>query len=77
MGDIPTGFVVIEIQTASDGTASVLHSAYSSENQAWSKFHTILSFAAVSELPCHAAVILDNQGSVLGSMQYVHEAVTA
>lgn len=72
MGDIPAGFVVIEIQTASDGTTSVLHFTYDSENQAWSKFYTILSFAAVSEITCHAAVILDNQGSVLGNMQYVH-----
>ena len=77
MDNIPTGFVVIEIQTASDGTTSVLHFTYDSENQAYSKFHSILSFAAVSELPCHAAVILDNQGSVLGSMQYVHETVVS
>ena len=65
-------YLVIEIQTAQDGTVSNLVSAYDTRNEAESAYHTVLAAAAVSELPCHAAVLMTNEGFVLDSKCYRH-----
>ena len=66
-------YLVIEIQTAQDGTVSNLVSAYDTRNEAESAYHTVLAAAAVSELPCHAAVLMTNEGFVLDSKCDRHE----
>ena len=65
-------YIVIEIQTNSDGTVGTLVNSYEVRDQAESKFHTILAAAAISTLPCHAAVLLTEQGLILSNGYYEH-----
>ena len=65
-------FLVIEIQTANDGTVSTLTYQFNDRNQAESKYHYIMSFAAVSELPLYAAMIVTNLGETIMSGYYNH-----
>ena len=65
-------FIVIEIQTNSDGTVGNLVWAYANENEAYSKYHSVLASAAISNLPCHACVILRNDGQQLAAQAYRH-----
>ena len=68
-------YVVIEIQTDSEGQVSNLVSVYDDENQAKSKYHTVLSYAAVSNLPVHACTILSNEGFNVKDECYKHNVV--
>ena len=70
-------FIVIEIQTGADGTVATLTTAYDSYGAAFSKYHTILAAAAVSELPIHSAVVLDPSGTVLANQCYTHGTTSA
>ena len=65
-------FLAIELQTNSDGSVGNLVYSYDELNQAESKYHAILSAAAVSELPMHAAVLVRSDGAVLSSGFYDH-----
>ena len=66
-------FIVIEIQTSKSGTVSTLTWQYDSLNSAEAKYHSVLAAAAVSSLPCHAACILTNAGTIVKSEFYRHE----
>lgn len=66
-------FIVIEIQTNTDGSVGNLVWAYATQEQAFSKYHAVLSAASVSALPVHAAVILDNTGLQIASQYFKHE----
>ena len=66
-------YVVLEIQTNSNGTVGNLVTAYDNRSAAESAFHSILASAAVSALPAHAAVLMTNEGSVIDSRCYTHE----
>ena len=63
-------FLVVEIQTNPDGTVGNLVYAYDELNAAESKYHAVLSSAAISELPMHAAVLLRSDGAALASKFY-------
>ena len=65
-------FIVIEIQTNADGAVGNLVWAYDERAQAEAKYHTVLAAAAVSTLPCHAAVLLTEEGFALASQCYHH-----
>ncbi len=75
------GFVVVELQTALDGSIASLIYGFADltkteeENRAdaEAKYHSILAYAAKSGLPCHAAVIMRNDGSVINKQAYKHE----
>lgn len=64
-------YIVIEIQT-SDRVATLVN-AYDTENEALAKFHNILAAAAVGSLPCHAAVILTEDGMIVRNEYIRHE----
>ena len=66
-------FIVIELQTNSDGTVGNFVWAYANENDAHAKYHSVLSTAAVSTIPCHACVILRNDGQQIAAQAYRHE----
>lgn len=55
-------YVVIELQTNAEGQTANLVYAYDNLSQAMSKYHAILSAAAVSSVACHAALVLDQRG---------------
>ena len=64
-------FTVIELQT-SGNTTSVLSTNFVDINQAYQKYHQILSYAAVSELDIHAAIVVDERGYALKQEFYEH-----
>ena len=52
-------YIVTEIQLSSQGTISNITTAYDTKAEAESHYHTVLAAAALSELPSHGAVIID------------------
>ena len=66
-------YIVIELQTNPNGTVGNIVSTYPTRDEAFSKFHNILSYAAVSAHPVHAAVILDNKGQQIAAQSFEHE----
>lgn len=67
-----TKYVVLEIQTMSDGQVACLATPYDGRMQAESSYHTVLAAAALSSLPRHAAVLMTSDGSVQMSQYYEH-----
>lgn len=67
-----TKYVVLEIQTMSNGQVACLATPYDNQLQAESSYHTVLAAAALSNLPRHAAVLLMSDGSVQMSQYYEH-----
>lgn len=65
-------YLVIELQTTNNITS---HLAWSYDNieQAESKYHSVLSVAAISSIPIHAAVILNQEGNTIKSWFYEHK----
>lgn len=66
-------YIVIELQTNANGSVGNLVWSYATREEAFSKYHAVLSAAAVSALPVHAAVILDNHGFQIAAMYFEHE----
>lgn len=67
-------FIVLEIQTFTDGTVAILPPiTKASREEAESAYHSILSFAAVSALPMHAATLLANDGHEIMHQAYTHD----
>lgn len=68
-----THYSVIEIQVNVDGTVGIPPIAtYTNRDEAESKYHTILSFAAVSSLARHTAIIVTDDGKLLERKSYEH-----
>lgn len=65
-------FLVIEIQTNTDGTVGNLVNAYTERNLAEQKYYTVLAAAAVSTLPTHAVALLTSDGQPLMHAVYRH-----
>lgn len=66
-------FIVIELQTNADGSIGNFVWSYTIREQAFAKYHDVLSKAAVSVLPVHAAIILDNHGLQIAAQSFEHE----
>lgn len=67
-------YFIIELQTYQDGTAANLVYTETNRNQAESVYHQKLAYAAISELPFHAVVLLNNKGVILRQWCYEHSA---
>jgi len=65
-------YIVIELQTSANGTVGNLVYSYADRNQAEQKYHLILSSAAVSQLPAHAAALMTAEGQLLERKCYHH-----
>ena len=64
-------YIVIEIQKAADGTIAVPPVAsYDSFFEALAKYHTVLAAAAVSAVPVHTCVILNDVGQEIRMDSY-------
>lgn len=64
-------YLVIEIQKFSDGTVAVPPIAtYDSYFEALSRYHTILAAAAISDVPVHSCVLLNEVGQELRMDSY-------
>lgn len=57
-------YIVIELQTNNDGTVGNIVTSFEDRYAAESKFHSIMAAAAISELPVHSTVILDEKGMI-------------
>ena len=66
-------FIVVEIQTAQDGTVATLINSYDSRREAESRYHTILAAAAISTLPIHAAMLMTEHGKPIKYEAYDNE----
>lgn len=68
-------YVIIEIQTNSDGTIGVLTFTNNNRYEAEAVYHEKLAFAARSTLPKHAVVLTDNTGNLINYQCYEHGSV--
>ena len=66
-------YIVLETQTNTDGTVGTLTSSYESENEAKSKYHTVLAAAAISSLPKHTAFLVRDDGYLVESECFRHD----
>lgn len=64
-------YIVVELQTTNGVTTSITE-AYESEALAYQKFYQILSFAVVSEVDVHSALVLNQYGAVLRTDTFTH-----
>lgn len=65
-------YIVIELQNNADGTVGNIVNTYDSRNEAESKYHLVLSAAAVSNVMIHAAMLAMTDGTVVASQHYIH-----
>lgn len=65
-------FAVIEIQKDGE-TASPLTELYISPAQAKSRYHELLSYAAVSSVPEHSVILVSEEGNYMFHEKYIHE----
>lgn len=65
-------YFVIEIQKWTDGTWHTIVFQYEDRNQAESKYHYILSEAAVAQIPRNGAILINDAGEVINSFVYQH-----
>ena len=65
-------YLVIEIQKSNDGNLSHIESVHATLPEAEQKYHTVLSFAAVSAVDVHSAVMLDDTGNRIKGETYYH-----
>ena len=67
-----TKYIVIELQTSSDGSIGNIVTAFDDRRDADAKFHSILAAAAKSGLPAHAACLMTSQGYMLRNECYTN-----
>lgn len=76
-----TQFYIMEIQQYADGSyGDIKHFAYDEDPdkarlKAESKFYEVLSAAAVSNLPSHAAILFSSEGFPIMNKCYKHEVI--
>lgn len=63
-------YIVLEIQVW-DSVATIINS-YNSRNEAESRYHQVLAAAAISEVPKHSAVLMDEIGQTIKNETYTH-----
>jgi hypothetical protein len=66
-------FIVVEVQKSADDKIATLVTSFDERNDAESKYHNILSYAAVSTLPKHGAIILSDDCVPVLYKSYTHE----
>lgn len=67
--------IIIEIQHNADGATSCITTTHATRAEAEQKYHTVLSFAAVSNVYIHSVVMLDKQGTRIKGETYHHAEV--
>ena len=66
-------FIVIELQKSANGQVANIVTAHETQAEAESKYHAVLSAAAVSNVPSHAAALLSEEGFSVANQCYRHE----
>ena len=65
-------YVVIEVKTKADGKVETTVDAFDDRFEAERKYYLVLSSAAVSGVPSHAAVLLTGDGVSMMHQAYHH-----
>lgn len=65
-------YIVVELQKNAEGVISYLFSEHNTKEEAESKFYSIMSYAAVGEIPVHSATILTEEGFPVMYKHYKH-----
>lgn len=65
-------YIVIELQIDKEGNVSSIVNSYTNINEAESKYHTVLAYAAISNVYRHSASILDDRGVTIKSESFRH-----
>lgn len=68
-------YIVMEIQTNVDNTIGILTWSFANQNLAEEQFHRVLTTAATSNLPKHAACLVSEEGFPLRHECYTHVPV--
>jgi len=55
-------YLVMEMQSTDSGIATLPPTTHSTREEAESRFHSILASAAVSSVPIHTAIMIDEMG---------------
>ena len=63
---------VIEIQKSGE-TATPLVQLFDDDAQAKSRYHELLSIAAVSSVPEHSVILVSEEGNYMFHEKYIHE----
>ena len=66
-------FIVLEIQTNADGVVGIIPTTKETENEARSEFYRVLSYAAISDVPIHTALLINSEGGIYSSECFKHE----
>lgn len=69
-------YYVIEIQT-SENQGAVIPFTFTDLNHAYSKYHALLSVAAVSNVPKHGAMLFNDESFVIANYVFNHESEQA
>ena len=64
-------FIVMEIQKSN--TMSTIVTTYNTRNEAENKYHTVLAYAAISNIPKHGATLLSEDGDYIKHECFEHE----
>lgn len=65
-------YYIIETQQNADGTAAILTYQEAEKNTALSKWHNILSYAAVSTVYNHSCAVLDDSLRTVVRESFIH-----
>ena len=65
-------YLVIELQTGSDGVVGNIVTSYDALDAAQSHFYSVLAVAVVSTVPIHAAVLMNSYGQVIDTRCFEH-----
>lgn len=65
-------YIILELQTHQDGTVSSMINNYSDYNEAESRYYTALAAAAISSIPRHAVVMMQDNGLCIQNKYYDH-----
>lgn len=65
-------FIVIELQKSAESVVSNIVNSYDTQAEAESKYYSVLSAAAISNVPCHSAVLVSEEGFPLMHQCYKH-----
>ena len=68
-------FIVIELQKTGDTVANIVQT-YTNQNEADSRFYAIMSAAAISSVPVHSCIVIDEECRIYQTGTYKHNVQT-
>ena len=65
-------YYVIELQTNADGTTGYFVFSFDNLPEAYTKYYTVLTFAAQSHVLVHSALLVDRAANVFERKSFTH-----